>query len=145
MDPKFEQVLNSLPPKKPRSRLEPYRELIREMRKRRCSYREIAKVLHDNFGVPVAASTVNNFVMSRLNAQNRSERNRQSLPGRIQKERVDSFGQPRIPQDTFRCVEDLKQPTRSKSERTVLFHYDEEEPLRIIPKAERSPTTSPKE
>jgi hypothetical protein len=28
MDPKFELVLNSLPPKKARCRLEPYRELI---------------------------------------------------------------------------------------------------------------------
>lgn len=79
MDPKFEHVLNSLPQKKPRSRLDAYRELIREMRKRKCSYREIAQVLHDHFALRVAASTINNFVISRLNAKNRSKRNRLSL------------------------------------------------------------------
>ena len=144
MDPRFEHVLNSLPPKKPRSRLEPYRELIREMRKRRCSYRGIAQVLHDHFGLRVAASTVNNFVISRLDAQNRSKRNQQSLSGRIQKERGDSFRPPKILQDTFRCVENVKQPTRSKSVRPGPFHYDEDEPLRFIPRDKHS-TTSPEE
>src|SRR5256885_17198680 len=79
MDPKFEDVLNSLAPKKPRSRLAPYGELIREMRKRKCSYREISKVLQDHLALRVAASTVNNFVMARLNTKNRSKRNRQAL------------------------------------------------------------------
>jgi hypothetical protein len=38
VDAKFEAILNSLPAKEPRSRLEPYSELITEMRKRGHSY-----------------------------------------------------------------------------------------------------------
>src|SRR6185437_15925108 len=117
MDPKFELVLNSLPPKKPRSRLDPYRELIREMRKRKCSYREIAKVLQDHCAVRVAASTINNFVISRLNEKNRSKRNRLSLsgPGGNHKECFDAFRQPKIVQETLRYAKDVSQPTRSNS------------------------------
>ena len=146
MDQKFEQVLNSLPPKKPRSRLEPYRELIREMRERKCSYREIARVLHDHFGLRVAASTINNFVISRLNAKNRSKRNRLSLsgPGGNHKERFDAFRQPNTDHETLRYAKDIKQPARSKSERPGLFHYDEEEPLRIMRPTETPPTNSPR-
>ena len=48
MDPRFETVLNNLPTQVPRSRLHPYRELIRELRKRRYFYRDIAQVLSDH-------------------------------------------------------------------------------------------------
>jgi len=145
MDPKFEQVLNSLPPKKARLRLEPCRELIREMRKRRYSYRQIAH-LQDHFGLRVAASTVNNFVISRLNTKNGSKRNRQvsSRTNGNHKESLDSFSQPNIVQETLRYAEYIKQPTRSQSERPGAFHYEEEEPLRIIRKSETPPTTSPR-
>ena len=44
VDPKFGAILNSLPAKEPRSRLEPYSELITKMRKRGHSYREITQV-----------------------------------------------------------------------------------------------------
>ena len=145
MDPKFEHVLNSIAPKKPRSCLEPYRELIREMRKRKCSYREIAQVLQDHFALRVAASTVNTFVMTRLNTKNRLKRNRQASSGtdRNHKESLDPFRQSKIVQETLRYAEDIK-PALSKSERPGPFHYDEEEPLRIIRKSETPPTTSPR-
>ena len=104
MDPKFELVLNSLPPKKARSRVEPCRELIREMRTQRYSYCQIAQALQDHFGLRVAASPVNNFVIARLNTTNRSNRNRQSL-SRIEgnhKERFDSLRQPKLVQGIVR-------------------------------------------
>src|SRR6516162_4929908 len=45
MDRKFEDILDTLPEKPPRSRLEPYRELIGELRKRGRTYRDIAGIL----------------------------------------------------------------------------------------------------
>ena len=65
MDAKFEAILNSLPTKEPRSRLEPYSELITEMRKRGHSYREITQVLKKACGLKVGTSTVNDFVLAR--------------------------------------------------------------------------------
>src|ERR1700730_13515521 len=65
VDAKFEAILNRLPAKEPRSRLEPYCELITEMRKQGRSYREIAHVLKKACGLKVGPSTVNDFVLAR--------------------------------------------------------------------------------
>jgi hypothetical protein len=69
MDKRFQAILDSLPPKLPRSRLEPYWELIRELRHRGRTYREIAQILADKCHVAVAASTVHDFVRARSKAQ----------------------------------------------------------------------------
>lgn len=64
MDPRFKTILNNLPATPPRSRLEPYQELILEMRKRGRSYREITHVLKQSCGLTVGTSTVNDFVLA---------------------------------------------------------------------------------
>ncbi len=72
MDEKFRAILDALPPKPPRSRLEPYRELIRELRNRGRTYREIAQVLEEHCRLSVAPSTVHGFVQARsLNGNGR--------------------------------------------------------------------------
>src|SRR5665213_998586 len=48
-----------------RSKLEPYAELIRGLRKRRWTYRRIAAVLREQFGVITGRSTVHEFVKVR--------------------------------------------------------------------------------
>lgn len=60
--PDFKQILDGLPEKPPRSRLEPYRELILEMRRRGRTLREIVQVLGEKCGVCVVPSTVHDFV-----------------------------------------------------------------------------------
>ncbi len=74
MDAKFEAILNSLPSKGPRSRLEPYSELITEMRKRGRTYREIANVLKKACGLKVGTSTVNDFVLARFEVKSGSHK-----------------------------------------------------------------------
>jgi len=65
MDAKFQAILDSLPPKQPRSKLEPYADLIRELRKRERSYREIAGLLKERCGVNVGIHTLYSFVRTR--------------------------------------------------------------------------------
>jgi IS30 family transposase len=65
MDEKFEAILDSLPPKPPRSKLEPYAELIRELRKRSRSYRDIASILKDRCDLSVGVHTLYAFVRTR--------------------------------------------------------------------------------
>jgi transposase len=65
VDAEFEAILNRQPDKEPRSRLEPYSELITEMRKRGHTYREITQVLKKACGLKVSTSTVNDFVLAR--------------------------------------------------------------------------------
>jgi hypothetical protein len=56
MDAKFREILDSLPNKPPRSRLEPYREFIEELRRRGRTYLDIAGILAEKCQVQVTAA-----------------------------------------------------------------------------------------
>ncbi len=58
----IEQFLKAAPEQPTRSKLEPYRDLIRELRRRRYTYRKIAAVLQDSFQLNKSKSAVNDFV-----------------------------------------------------------------------------------
>ena len=57
--------LADLPPRPPRSKLEPHRELIRELRRKGRSYREISQLFAERLGLQVAPSTLHSFVKVR--------------------------------------------------------------------------------
>jgi hypothetical protein len=57
----FRDILDDLPVIASRSRLEPYRQLIEELRQRGCSYRAIARVLADRCAVKVSLSSLYEF------------------------------------------------------------------------------------
>lgn len=57
--------LANLPPKPPRSKLEPHRELIRELRRSGRTYREVARLFSDRLGFHVAPSTLHSFLKVR--------------------------------------------------------------------------------
>src|ERR1022692_35631 len=61
----IQAILDRLPPKPPRSKLEPYAELIQELRLRGRSYRDIASILTACCGVSAGAHTVYSFVRTR--------------------------------------------------------------------------------
>jgi len=48
-----------------KSKLEPYAELIRTLRRKRWTYRQIAAALKNDFGVHAAPSSIHNFVKVR--------------------------------------------------------------------------------
>jgi hypothetical protein len=147
MDPKFQAILSALPAKKRRSRLEPYHQLIREMRKRGRSYREITQVLKKSCGLTVGTSTVNDFVLAR----NKSTVKRTLSTARelsvTKKDKNAFIGQI----DTYKDDKDIKGivSTRKSLEgitrmikavkdrppkihkKKVLFEYNPEEPLRL--------------
>ncbi len=78
MDEKFQIILSNLPEKPPRSRLEPYRELIYELRQRGWTYREIAQILNERCHIPTSRSAVNDFV--RVRARRKSSRQPSARP-----------------------------------------------------------------
>src|ERR1700733_14560648 len=57
--------LSDLPPKPPRSKLEPHRELIRELRRKGRTYREVSRFFAERLGLQVAPSTLHSFVKVR--------------------------------------------------------------------------------
>jgi IS30 family transposase len=74
MDKQLEDILNSLPPRAPRSRLEPYADLIDEMRRRSWTFRDIARVLGEKCNAEVSPSNVHHFVKLRTLKTNRGKR-----------------------------------------------------------------------
>src|ERR1017187_8125665 len=73
MEPGLRIILESLSPKAPRSKLEPHRELIRELRRKGRTYREVARLFHERLGLHVALSTLHSFVKVRAKHRKRTQ------------------------------------------------------------------------
>src|SRR5438128_4932327 len=65
-DDQVRKILDALPKKVSRSRLEPYRELIRQLRRRRRTYREIAQLLGEHCQLRISVTAVHKFVERNL-------------------------------------------------------------------------------
>ncbi len=143
VDAQFEAILNSLPTKEPRSRLEPYSELITEMRRRGRTYREIAQALKKACGLKVGSSTVNDFVLARSKSKAKAslstsgtiatKKNVEGLTGTY-KNAEDPKSTAR-PQKAFegiaRTIKDLKDQPLKTPAKKLLFEYNPDEPLRL--------------
>jgi hypothetical protein len=73
MEPMHKIILEPLPEKPPRSKLEPHRELIRELRRKGRTYREVARFFHERLGLHVALSTLHSFVKVRAKHRKRTQ------------------------------------------------------------------------
>ena len=73
MEPMHKNILEPLPEKPPRSKLEPHRELIRELRRKGRTYREVARLFHERLGLHVALSTLHSFVKVRAKHRKRMQ------------------------------------------------------------------------
>jgi IS30 family transposase len=138
MDNAFQAILDSLPPKPPRSKLEPYAELIHELRKRGRSYREIAGILATRCGVSAGTHTVYNFVRVRAQAQKKAKAARAGAERSSQTPAavpVETATTPAANQDAevWQRIQALKQrtPPRNEAEKKV-FVFDETKPLQRI-------------
>jgi len=143
VDDKFEAILKNLPSKEPRSRLEPYRELITEMRKRGRTYREIAHVLKKACGLTVGASTVNDFVLARAKSRAKpypptsrttaTKKNMGGLTGTYKdtEVRASTVRPQKGLEGIARTIKDLKERPLKTSAKKPLFEYNPDEPLRL--------------
>ena len=73
MEPELRTILESLPEKTYRSKLEPHRELIRELRRKGRTYREVAHLFEERLGLYVAPSTLHSFVKVRAKHRKRTQ------------------------------------------------------------------------
>lgn len=75
MNDQLKAIIEALPDKPPRSRLEPYKEFIEELRGRGRTYKDIAGILAENFSICVTAAGVHDLfgVAERLTPNRGSE------------------------------------------------------------------------
>lgn len=144
MDPRFKAILDALPGNQPRSRLEPCRELILEMRKRGRSYREIVRVLRQSCDLRVGTSTVNDFVLAQTKStskssssvsRDRSATNRNSVALRStyknRKGIQAPISTPKALEDIARQIREVKDRPRMNRKEKGVFEYNPDEPLRL--------------
>jgi hypothetical protein len=149
-DDKIREIIESLPEKRSRSRLVPYRELIAELRRLRRTYREIAQVLGEKCQVQVSAAAVHDFVRRHLRRKRKPIRRR--VPGGLAlsrrgaaatNERPLNLPRKRVTtssvsdEEVRRRIEELKRRPVPGEETPPLFHYDPSEPLHLLPKSEK--------
>ncbi len=73
------QLLDAVPHRSP-SKLEPHAAVIRELRKKRRTYNEIAQFLEQHLQLRVAPSTLHYFVKSRANQAREQKARERKLP-----------------------------------------------------------------
>jgi hypothetical protein len=135
MENALQAILDSVPPRRRRSKLEPYAALIRALRARGRSYREIVTILRERCGLRVAMHTVYHFVRAR------AQKNGTRPPRRQRSEPVRSSaaGPSPLPSSSDRH-EDVRARIAAVKQRAPVpavekkaFEYDENEPLQLIP------------
>jgi hypothetical protein len=136
MEKALQAVLDSLPPRRRRSKLEPYAALIRALRTRGRSYREIVTILRERCGVRVAMHTVYHFVRARAQKKGapRSPRRQSSGPVRRASEAAPSSSpvSPDRPEDVWTRIAAVKRRAPASAAEPKAFEYDENEPLQLI-------------
>jgi IS30 family transposase len=136
MENAHQAILDRLPPRPRRSKLEPYAALIRALRTRSRSYREIVTILREKCGLRVAVHTVYHFVRAR-----EQKKGARRPPHRLPSEpvrRASGAGaspsplSPDAPEDVWTRIAAVKQRAPALAAEPKAFAYDENEPLQLI-------------
>jgi hypothetical protein len=134
MDGEFQRIVDSLPEKPPRSRLEPYGELIDELRHRGRTYRDIVDTLAKACGLQVSISTLHDFVRAR--ARRKRNAARQNAAGARIAATIAPKAETQKPSDeeVRRRIAAMKARKAPNSPAADDFHFDPTQPLRLIPR-----------
>ena len=132
----FQNILSKLTKKSGRSRLEPYGELIDEMRGRGLTYRDISDILTVELQFQVPKSTVNDFVRERSrrrrNAARRVSRSSAKPAPMVPKLATVPLSQGPSEDEVRQRIAALKARKPATSSPDNGFYLDPSEPLRLI-------------
>src|SRR5580658_6582514 len=126
MDPTLLSLLETIPQKPPRSKLETHRELIRQLRRKGCTYREIVRILHERVGLDVAVSTIHSFIKVRA-------KHRKQIQYELPPLEPQSTVNTRMSSDDVasRIAALNAKPIEHKA-KPKHFHFEESEPLKLV-------------
>jgi hypothetical protein len=117
MNDRLKAIIEELPDKPPRSRLEPYKEFIEELRGRGRTYKDISGILAEKLSIRVTAAGVHDFVRRRRPANAKLRRGSgESIANRTTR-----------PMESASVVASDTSVERDMPE----FRFDPDEPLRL--------------
>jgi len=140
---KFHNILSTVTQKSGRSRLEPYGDLIDELRGRGLTYRDIADILTDELRLHVPKSTVNDFVRERARKRRNAARQisrRIGIPTPIVPKTATLHAEYGQSDDEVRqriAALKARKPATTPSDNG--FFFDPSEPLRLIDPGKQKP------
>ena len=126
MGPTLVSLLDSIPQKPPRSKLESHHELIRQLRRKGCTYRDIVRILHERVGLDVAVSTIHSFIKVRA-------KHRKQVQYELPPLEAESPVSTRMnPGDLASRIAALKAKPVEHKPKPKHFHFEESEPLKLV-------------
>jgi hypothetical protein len=125
MDPTLLSLLETIPQKPSRSKLETHRELIRQLRRKGCTYRDIVRILHDRVGLDVAISTIHSFV--KVRAKHRKQVQYELPPVGSESKPISLSSD-----DVASRIAALRAKPIKQQAKPEHFHFEESEPLRLV-------------
>ena len=137
MDERTCKILGCVPEQPARSSLDPWQELIQELRRRGRTYRDIAEILLNHCQLRVAPSTVFRFVRTRSKAARKARSETKQLTGLRQ---ITERAAPNFPsrirdesksEEVQQRILALKSRPASKERTSQVFNYNPDEPLRL--------------
>ena len=137
MDERVRALLEEVPEKPPRSKLEPHLEVIRELRRKGRTYQEIAQFFGEHLNVTVAASTIHAFVQVR--ARRRKQRLQIELPpaatgpNETAQTAATDVVTAATDADVRERIEAVKRRALPEKAPKPKFEYNESEPLQLAP------------
>ena len=125
MDPTILSLLETIPQKPPRSKLETHRELIRQLRRKGCTYRDIVRILRERVGLDVAISTIHSFVKVRAKHRKQVQYELPPLEPESPSIRVSH-------DDVASRIAALRAKPIAQKAKPKHFQFEESEPLKLI-------------
>ena len=125
MDQTLLSLLETIPQKSPRSKLETHRELIRQLRRKGCTYRDIVRILHERVGLDVAISTIHSFVKVRA-------KHRKQVQYELPPLESESKSLPLNSDDVASRIAALRAMPIEPKTKPKHFHFEESEPLKLV-------------
>jgi hypothetical protein len=141
VEDKFQGILSKVTEKSGRSRLEPYGELIDELRGRGLTYRDISDILADELQFHIPKSTVNDFVRERSRRRRNTARRvsrRVTMPPPIVPKPATLYAGQRPSEDEVKqkiAAMKAREPATASSDKD--FYFDPSEPLLLIDPGKR--------
>jgi len=141
MDDKLNEILDGLPPKPARSRLDAYSGLIEEMRRRGRTYKEIARVLAETCQVKSSPSNIFYFVKLRAQEARQEKaqqaRQKRAEPVGCSKSSAQATVRNPAPPKSLPSSEVAQRIAAVKNRKPpepapIGFVFDPDEPLRLI-------------
>ena len=143
MDEKDKAILAGFTGKKKRSQLTPHRDLIHKLHQRGCTFRNIARILSENFSLTVAHSTVLRFIarMEQEESKSQMKKPRKEKPVQVTQTEPKKTAPNKImplSDEVRQRIAMLKQRQAHPEPDIKSFDYDPDQPLHLVPKIEQT-------